>query len=81
MRSLSLHREAARRTPRAGATGVLAMRPSHLRPRQAFGAVGEGGGGWSAGPRLPVVSGGGGLGRRTRSVRRMRQHAVVDPAR
>jgi hypothetical protein len=74
-------REAARRTPRAGTTGVLAMRPSHLRSRQAIGAVGAGGGWRSAGARVSSMSGRRWLDRRARSVRGLRRHAAVDPAR
>jgi len=75
-------REAARRTPPAGgSTGMLAMRPPDLRPRQAFGAVGASGGRRAAGAHLPVVSGGTGLGRRARPVRFVRRHAAVDPTR
>ncbi len=60
---------------------MLAMRPPHLRPRQAFGAVGAGGGGRSAGADLSGVPGGTGLGRRPGPVRLVRRHAVVDSAR
>src|SRR3954462_10991931 len=79
---VSLSREAARRTPRAGgSTGMLALRPPDLRPRQAFGAVGASGGRRAAGIDLPVVSGGTGFGRRARPVRLVRRHATVDPTR
>jgi len=60
---------------------MLAMRPPDLRPRQAFGAVGAGGGRGTAGADLPLVSGWAGMGRRPGPVRLVRRHAAVDPTR
>jgi len=60
---------------------VLAMRPPDLRPRQALGAVGASGGRWAAGPDLPLLPGGTGMGRWPGPVRRLRWHAPVDPTR
>jgi len=76
------NREAVRRTPRAErSTGVLALRPSHLRSRQAFGAVGSGGGGRTTGARVSRVPARGGMDRRFGPVRGVRCDAPVGTTR
>jgi hypothetical protein len=60
---------------------VLALRPSHLRPRQAIGAVGASGRGRAAGADLSRVSARARMDRRTRPMRSVRRDAPVDPAR
>ena len=81
--SLSLGREAVRRSHRAErATRVCTLRPPHLRPRQAVGAVGASGRRREADPDLPgLPARSPGLGRRPGPVRIVREHAPLAPTR